>query len=76
MTYRVGLSHWGKEINPTLTTGEDCGRTPAFVFDVFQTLTIPTRTFPVKVDRQASTAMIWPYPVFVIMYSTQKVTRW
>lgn len=41
----------GRQANlTTLTTDEDCGKTPAFAFDVIQTLTIPTETFPGQSD--------------------------
>ncbi|KAJ5780615.1 hypothetical protein N7457_005775 [Penicillium paradoxum] len=37
----------GRQANlTTLTTDEDCGKTPGLAFDVLQTLTIPTETFP------------------------------
>ncbi|KAJ5852587.1 uncharacterized protein N7529_011972 [Penicillium soppii] len=44
----------GRQANlTTLTTDEGCGKTPAFAFDVIQTLTIPTEFFPGQSDEGA-----------------------
>ncbi|KAJ6062908.1 uncharacterized protein N7446_007028 [Penicillium canescens] len=68
----------GRQANlTTLTTDEDCGKTPAFAFEVIQTLTNPTETFLGQSDRGPRNVLFSqaPHPLSVLVKLAWRLKR-